>query len=65
MSKADLLDLDRDLPTSEEDVAALRRARAIAPADWLDALQELHDALPPRARQPRRSTDRGRPDLEL
>ena len=65
MNRADLLDLDRDLPTSKEDVAALRSAKAIEPANWLEALQALYDALPPRARRPRRTIDAGRPNLEI
>lgn len=65
MKRADLLDLDRDLPTSADDVTALRRVRKIEPANWLEALQELYDALPPQARRPRRCTDAGRPELEI
>ena len=61
-----LLDtLAEDLPTTPEDVAALRRAAALRPADAFSAVQELIDALPPAARRPRRTTAAGRPDFVL
>lgn len=65
MKRADLLDLDLDLPTSAEDIAALRRVARIVPGNQIDAVQKLHDALPPASRRPRRTTDAGRSDLEL
>lgn len=57
--------LERDLITTPDDVAALRRAAARRPADPLRAVQELIDSLPPAARRPRRDTAEGRPELEL
>jgi len=38
---ADDLDLERDLPTTAEDVRALRENRARGGADWLEQLQAL------------------------
>lgn len=57
------MDLERDLPTTAEDVAALRRARAAArgePIDYLEFLRTFGDASPeelrarpgPRANRP-------------
>ena len=49
MSSADrsgMLDLKRDLPTTAEDVAALRRARAVHPLD-LNAYLRFLASLPP------------------
>ncbi len=65
MTSPELLDLDRDLPTTPEDVEALRRARRIAVSDPQGAVQALSDSLPPAARRPRRGTARGRPELRL
>lgn len=41
---ADDLDLERDLPTTPEDVRALRENRARAGDDWLAQLQALADS---------------------
>lgn len=57
--------LERDLVTTPEDVAALRQAAARRPADPFQAVQDLIDALPPAARQPRRDTAEGRPEFVL
>jgi len=64
-SRETLDSLAEDLPTTREDVEALRRAAARRPADPLAAVQELIDALPPAARRPRRTTAAGRPDFIL
>lgn len=62
----ELLDFERDLPTTEEDVAALRRVRRITGGrePWR-LMQELHDALPPAARKPRTRTSAGYEPFEL
>lgn len=57
--------LAEDLPTTPEDVEALRKAASIRPADPFAALQALIDALPPAARRQRRDTAAGRPELVL
>ena len=57
--------IERDLVTTPEDVAALRRAAAKRPVDPFQAVQELIDSLPPAARRPRRDTAAGRPEFEL
>ena len=43
---SDLVDLERDLPTTPEDIRALRQHRAVAPPGWPDQLQELVDQMP-------------------
>jgi hypothetical protein len=63
--KATLTDLERDLPTTRRAVEALRRAASLAPRDAFAAVQALVDALPSKARRPRRTTTAGRPDFEL
>lgn len=58
-------DLERDIPTTPEDVAALRRARAIPSLDPFAAVQRLEESLPPEARRQSRKTSAGWPDFEL
>jgi len=43
-----VLDLERDLPTTPEDVAALRRARSleVSPAEYEELLRACGDASP-------------------
>jgi hypothetical protein len=43
---SELLDLERDLPTTPEDVRALRENRPKAGDDWLEQLQSLADQFP-------------------
>jgi hypothetical protein len=43
---SDLLDLERDIPTTPEDVRALRENRPRAGPDWLEQLQKLVDQVP-------------------
>ncbi len=61
----DLLDLERDVPTSQSDIEALRRVKRLAIHDPAATMQTLHDALPPQAREPRRTTSAGWADFEL
>lgn len=42
----DLLDLERDIPTTPEDVRALRENRPQVPADWLEQLTKLSRQIP-------------------
>jgi hypothetical protein len=42
----DLLDLERDIPTTEEDIQALRRHRSRVPERWWDVLTEASEQLP-------------------
>jgi len=42
----DLLDLERDIPTTPEDVRALRENRPKPDLHWLDQLQILVDQVP-------------------
>ncbi len=65
MKKTDLESLERDLPTTPDDIAALRRAKKAASRDDPNALQVLYDALPPEARPPRRTTSAGWEEFEL
>lgn len=60
---AELLDLERDLPTTPEDVRALRQSRADVGADWLEQLQALADLHSGSA--PRRRTFAGCEPFEL
>ena len=60
-----LTTLGLDLETTAEDVRALRRARSRQPRDPFAAVQALIDALPPRARQPRRETAAGWAEFSL
>jgi hypothetical protein len=57
--------LERDLPTSPEDVEALRLAAAVVPDDPFAIVQALVNALPAVARRPRTETAAGRPPFEL
>ena len=41
-----LLDLDRDIPTTPEDVQALRENRPRMPANWWDVLTAASEQLP-------------------
>lgn len=43
---SDLLDLERDVPTTAEDVRALRENRPRSGEDWLARLQSLADQFP-------------------
>jgi hypothetical protein len=54
---SELLDFERDLPTTSEDVRALRENRPKAGDDWLEQLQSLADQFPPseEARRRRRT----------
>lgn len=63
--RSPLANLESDIPTTEEDVAALRRAAAIPVADPFAAIQRLNDALPPEARTQSRKTHEGWADFEL
>lgn len=62
----DLLDLDRDIPTTAEDVQALRRHRPRVPENWWDVLTAASEQLPglEEARR-RRRTFAGCPPFEL
>lgn len=42
----DLLDLQRDIPTTPEDVLALRESRSQPGEDWLDQLSKLSEQFP-------------------
>lgn len=44
---SEMLDLENDLPTTPEDVRALRENRPKAGANWLEQLQALADQFPP------------------
>ena len=65
MNKTDLASLERDLPTTPDDIAALRRAKNAVPREDPNALQALYDALPAEARLPRRTTSAGWEVFEL
>lgn len=43
---SDLLDLERDIPTTPEDVRALRENHPRSGPDWLEQLQKLVDQVP-------------------
>ena len=59
-------DLERDLPTTFEDVRALRRAGPAQPGiDFVSQVELLSDALPERARRPRSRTFAGYAKFEL
>ena len=63
---SDLLDFERDLPTTPDDVRALRERRRPRPtADWLDELQALHDQFIDPTARPRRRTFEGCEPFEL
>lgn len=59
------LNLERDIPTTCEDVEALRRARSVKVEDPFGVVQQLIDALPSQARRQSRKTSAGWPDFEL
>lgn len=62
----ELLDLERDIPTTPEDVAALRRNRPPADPEILLHLERLRaDRLPGAQPPPRRKTFRGGAPFEL
>jgi hypothetical protein len=62
----ELLDLERDIPTTPEDVAALRRNRPPADPDILRHLDRLRaDRLPGAPPRPRRKTFGGCEPFEL
>ena len=42
----DLLDLERDIPTTPEDIQALRENRPRMPENWWDVLTEASEQLP-------------------
>jgi len=44
--KSDLLNLERDIPTTPEDIRALRENRPKRAADWLDELTRLSEQIP-------------------
>lgn len=45
--KAELLDIDQDIPTTPQDVEALRKNRPTAMGeDWLDQLTRLSEQIP-------------------
>lgn len=43
---SDLLDLERDIPTTPEDIRALEENRPRGGADWLQQLEELSKQFP-------------------
>ena len=43
---SDLLDLEQDIPTTPEDIRALRENRPRPGPDWLEQLQKLVDQVP-------------------
>lgn len=59
------LDMERDLPTTAEDVAALRRHRPDPPADWLERLTALSDLALFSSAPRDRPTAAGRPPFDL
>lgn len=61
----ELLDLQRDLPTTSEDVEALQRNRPAPFEDWWSSLQRLADAAPPAAQLRPRPTFAGCEPFEL
>ena len=44
--KPDLLNLERDLPVTPEDVQALRRNRPRTGEDWLNMLTRMYEQVP-------------------
>lgn len=64
-TRPDLLDLENDLPTTPEDIQALRRNRPRPSTDWLKELQELADQFPASWEVRRRPTAEGREPFEL
>lgn len=67
-NSSNLPDLERDIPTTPEDVRALRENRPVGGADWLEQLQILVDQIPPEVIQEnlrRRKTFEGCEPFEL
>lgn len=59
-------DLERDLPTTFEDVRALRRGRQAQPGiDFVSLVENLSDALPEKAKHSRIKTFAGCTKFEL
>lgn len=61
---SDLRDLERDLPTTEEDLRALRENRPRPGEDWLEELRVLSELVGPEVLR-RRPTSEGVPPFEL
>jgi hypothetical protein len=62
----DLLDLERDIPTTPEDIQALRTNRPRMPENWWDVLTEASEQLPGvQEALRRRKTFEGWPPFEL
>lgn len=61
----DLLDLERDIPTTERDTERLAELRSDALAAGARVMQRLHDALPEAAKKPDRKTFEGYEPFEL
>lgn len=62
----DLLDLERDIPTTPEDIRALREHRPRMPENWWDVLTEASEQLPGvQEALRRRKTFEGWPPFEL
>ncbi|HJX26767.1 MAG TPA: hypothetical protein VJ885_02555 [Thermoanaerobaculia bacterium] len=62
----DLLDLERDIPTTPEDIRALRENRPRMPDNWWDVLTEASEQLPGVQKAlRRRKTFEGCPPFEL
>ncbi len=65
---SDLPDLERDIPTTPEDIQALRKNRPVTGPNWLEQLQALIDQVPPdvaRENLRRRKTFEGCEPFEL
>lgn len=63
---SDLLDFERDIPTTPEDVRALREHRPHAGEDWLAQLEELSKQFPISPEElARRPTFKGADPFEL
>ena len=65
---SDLPNLERDLPTTPEDIEALRKNRPVADPNWVDQLQAMIDQMPPevvREALRRRKTFEGCEPFEL
>lgn len=59
-------DLERDLPTTFEDVRALRRTGRDQPGiDFVSRVEQLSDALPEKTKRPRGKTFAGCAKFEL
>jgi hypothetical protein len=62
---SDLLDFEHDLPTTPDDIRALRQRRLRPGTHWLEELQALHDQLVDPAARRRRRTFEGCEPFEL